>query len=514
MAGLAAVMLTAVAVPASAAVQQGAKPAVSGRAAQAPPPVIPVTPPGEHPKTVITFAWGGGWASQMQTLSVFRHYHMHATYFVPTGLVCTKSNAQCGHSPYLTLGDIRTIASYGNEIGGLSVLHQNLTTIPVAEAKREVCDDRMNLFHWGFQPTDFAYPFAAENATIERITRQCGYNAGLGAGELRGGGQCNLCAYAETLPPQTPMLVRAPDEVNAFKHHYWTLSTYKSIVRGAQGHDGGWIFLTIHSICKQACAYGITLGQLRQVLSWLQSQKKYNVQVKTMRQVIGGPVRPAVAGPAPRRLPYPGVANSKLVKTTTTKQGPLPVCFQRASYGRNSTSFSYSPAGGPNGDPTETVRVTKWASGGAKLLPVMDLGACSPTVTGGRQYTVGVWYKSSNPTQIEIYCRNQLGDWFYWTTSPGFAATDSWKQASFTTPFVPAGITAMSFGLTANGNITITSTAYSIGPAKSRRALVLLGFFVFAVVAGALITRGQLRYRKHIRAEELAAAQEHAGLGA
>jgi hypothetical protein len=395
------------------------------------------------------------------------------------------------------------------------VLHQDLTTVSAAEAKREVCDDRDNLLHWGFQATDFAYPYAAENSAVERLTRQCGYNGALGAGELRGGGQCNLCAYAETLPPQDPMLVRAPDEVNAFKNHYWTLATFKSIVRGAQGHEGGWIFFTIHSICKRACAYGITLPQLRQVLAWLSSQGKYNVKVETMHKVIGGRVRPAVAGPAPRRLPYPGVANAKLTKTITTKNtGPVPVCFQTAHYGRNTTHFTYSPAGGPNGDPTETVSITKWVSGGAKLLPQMDLGTCSPAVTGDRQYTVSIWYKSSSPTQIEIYCRNQLGYWSYWTTSPAFAATNSWKQASFTTPFVPAGMTAISFGLTANSNITITSTAYSIGPAKSRRALVLLGFFIFAVVAGALITRGQLRYRKHLRAEELAAAQEHAGLRA
>jgi peptidoglycan/xylan/chitin deacetylase (PgdA/CDA1 family) len=496
-------MLAVVADPASAAVTQGARPAVSGHAAQSPPATT------VDAKTVVTFAWGGGLASQMATLPVFRQYGMHATYFVPSGLVCTKSNSQCGSSPYLTLSDIKAIAADGNEIGGLSVLHRNLTQMSHAEAKREICDDRMNLFQWGFRPTDFAYPFAAENPAIEQLTRQCGYTGGLGAGELRGGGGCDQCAYAETLPPKDPMLVRAPDEVNALKP-YWTLPTYKSVVRGAQSHGGGWIFLTIHSICKTSCTYGISLAQLHQVLSWLRSQKRNGVKVETMHQVIGGTVRPAVAGPVAHARPYPGVANSRLAQTAT--QGG-PACFQQAAYGRNDTNFSYSATGGPDGDATETVRITKWVSGGAKLLPDMDLGSCAPAVTAGRQYTLGAMYKSSSPTQIEVYCRNQLGNWVYWTTSPVFPATDSWKGASFTTPFVPAGITAVSFTLTANSNVTLTSTAYTLGPAKSRRALVLLGFLIFALVAGAFIARGQIRYRKHTRAE-MAAAEEHSGVGA
>ena len=515
-------MLLAIAAgPAWAGAAQGARPAkASGQAAgqpagpdAGPGAVAPQAVKGKrataHARTVVTFAWGGGWANQMPSLPIFRQYGMHATYFVPTGLMCTKTRAECASpSPYLTLPDIRKIASYGNEIGGLSVLHRNLTQVPAAEAAREICNDRANLFRWGFRPTNFAYPFAAENPQIEQLTRQCGYNGALGAGELRGDHQCIGCAWAETLPPKDPMLVRAPIEVNSTGTD-WTLHTYQSIVRNAQRHGGGWIFFTIHNLCNSECAYGITAPELRDVLAWLRSQAKDNIKVETMRQVIGGPVRPAVAGPATRRVPSPGVINSRLARTWSN--GASPACFQRADYGRHNASFTYGPTGGPGGAATETLRITNWVSGGAKLLPEMDLGACAPPCTAGRRYTAGVWYKSTRPTQIELYYRNQAGAWLYWTASPAFPATSSWKKAAWTTPATPPGATAVSFGLTAASNITLTSTAYSLRPAKDYHGLVLLGSLAFVIVAAGLIARGQLRYRKHVRAEaELAAEQDSA----
>jgi len=509
-AALAAALLTIAAGPAWAGVARVAAPAAPGQAAGQLVAHAPATKHAKSPhgETVVTFAWGGGRADQMQALPIFREFGMHATYFIPSGLVCTQSSASCTHSPYLSLPDIHKIASYGNEVGGLSVLHRDLTLMPAAEAQREVCNDRMNLLHWGFHPTDFAYPFAAENPQVAQLTRRCGYNAGLGAGELRGAGACNACALAETIPPQNPMLVRAPEEVSATKGRYWSVATYQDIVTNVRNHGGGWIFFTIHDVCSKACLYGVTPHELRTVLGWLHSQRSHNVRVETMRQVIGGPVRPAVAGPVARPVPSPGVVNAKLTTATNAKRN-APLCFQHADYGQNDAKFDYSPSGGPHGEGTVTVRITKWATGGAYFLPKMDLGQCSPQVSPGRQYTVGAWYKSNHTTQLAVYYRNQVGDWLYWTTSTAFPATSSWSKASWTTPPAPAGATAVTFGLTAGANMTVTSTAYNMAPAQTHRALVLLGSLLFVLVAAALITRGQLRYRKHIREEIAAEEQRH-----
>ncbi len=137
-----------------------------------------------HAPTVVTFTWGGGLADQMGALPVFRRYRMHATFYVPSGLVCQPSvSPGCTRFPYLTLSEVRQIAADHNEIGGLSVEHIPLTGLPAAEAQREICDDRVNLTRWGFRVTDFAYPFALVNHTLQapraalRLQLRAGYRA-------------------------------------------------------------------------------------------------------------------------------------------------------------------------------------------------------------------------------------------------------------------------------------------------------------------------------------------------
>jgi len=457
--------------------------------------------PASAPKVVVTFAWGGGLADQMPALQMFRRYGMHATYFVPSGLMCTLSQAQCQKSsPYLTIADIREIAADGNEIGGLSVTHQQLTTMPAAEAKREICDDRLNLFRLGFRVTDFAYPYALVSPAVEALTRACGYNAGLGAGTLSGAGLCQRCALAETIPPQDPYNVRTPVEVNSV-NTTWTPRTFESVVTAAQRHGGGWIVFTVHDICATNCNLGTTSAILAAVLTWLHD---HNVAVETMRQVIGGPVRPAVAGPAPPARPAPGVANADLARAS----GRIPACFQPAAYGGSVASFSYRPGAGPHRSAAETVRVTRAGAGNAKLVQAMDLGLCAPPVSPGRAYTAGVWYESSRPAQIDVYRRTALGGWSYWTTSSFFPAATSWRQASWTTPAVPAGTTALSFGLTTNGVGTVTTSDYSLESAKSYKMVIILGVLLFAMVAVSLIARGYYRYMK----AEMAEAETEAAL--
>ena len=455
------------------------------------------------PRVVVTFAWGGGVADQMPSLAMFRRYGMHATYFVPSGLVCTLSQEQCQKvSPYLTINDLHAIAADGNEIGGLSVTHQRLTTMPVAEATREICDDRSNLFRLGFRPIDFAYPFALVSPAIEALTRACGYNAGLGTGTLRGASRCDRCAWAETIPPQDPYNVRTPVEVNTV-HTTWTPITYESIVSDAQRHGGGWIIFTIHDICRTNCSLGTTPAILGAVLKWLHGHRGHNVVVKTMGQVIGGPVRPPVAGPSPRPLPPPGVVNGDLAQAA----GALPACFQKVDYGATAASFSYEPGGGPHGSAAETIIVTRTGGAGyANLVQAMDLGRCAPPVSPGNAYSAGAWYKSSQPTRIEIYRRTSLGGWAYWTTSPVFPASASWRQATWTTPAVPPGTTAISFGLAADGIGAISTSNYSLKLARSYKLLIMLGILLFAIVAAGLISRGYYRYNKFMKAEAEALA--------
>lgn len=479
----------------------GAAGAAAGRAASPTTSRVP-SAAAPVPKTVVTFAWGGGNASQMPSLPLFRQYGMHATYYIPSGLVCFPSKIMnCARSQYLTLADLHKIAADGNEIGGLSVGHIQLDSLPNAEAKREICNDRANLAGWGFTVTDFAYPFAVEHSRAETLLKQCGYNSGLGAGQVAGAGICESCGlFAETIPPRDPMLIRAPVEVNASPVH-WTPRTFESIVQRAQQHGGGWIVFLIHDICPGYCKYGITRPQLQQVLAWMDRHRHSGpgLRVETVRQVIGGTDKPVVKGPVPPKIGGTGVINANL----TNGSGGRPMCFQPADYGSNSVRFSYQQGAGPGGTGAETVSMTRATSGDAKLLQQTDLGECSPSVTAGHAYLIGAAYKSSAPTQFDLYYRNRIGAWTYWTSSPRFGPTAAWKRVSWTTPAAPAGATAVSFGLALGEPGQVTTTGYSLAAAPANLAVMFtflaVGLLIVVPFVGWKAWR--LRLAGHRRAE-------------
>src|SRR5690242_20804473 len=59
----------------------------------------------------------------------------------------------------------------GNEIAGHTLTHAHLKHLKAADAKHEVCGDRVNLYNHGFQPTSFAYPFGEFDAGVQQIVQ-------------------------------------------------------------------------------------------------------------------------------------------------------------------------------------------------------------------------------------------------------------------------------------------------------------------------------------------------------
>jgi hypothetical protein len=81
-----------------------------------------------------------------------------------------------------------------------------------------------------------------------------------------------------------------------------------------------------------------------------------------------------------------------------------------------------------------------------------------------------VWYKGnwswsgSSPTKVSIatYYRNAAGAWVYWQSSPLYAPSSSWNLAYFASAPLPAGATAISFGLTMSGPGSLTTDDYAL----------------------------------------------------
>ncbi|QWT25428.1 polysaccharide deacetylase family protein [Subtercola sp. PAMC28395] len=410
------------------------------------PSPTPTATAAPKPQTVVSLTFDDGNADQQAAANTMAQYKLKGTFFINSGFV--------GGANYFTVANLTSLAAAGNEIGGHTVSHPDLTTLSSDEAKRQVCNDRINLTNWGFTPVSFAYPYASTNAAVQKIVSDCGYNSARGLGDLRSRFGCAGCAYAETIPPASKFITKALDEVDST----WTLKDLQDSVTNAE-KTGGWVQFTFHHVCATTCdPLGLTITPtlFAQFAAWLAPRATTNNTVtKTVAQVIGGAVKPVVAGPivAPAAAGVNGLKNPGM-ETFNPATG-LPSCWMIGGYGTNTAVFA---TGSPThtGTGAEAITMSSYASGDAKLLPQFDLGDCAPTVVPGHTYSLRSWYNSSVVTQYAVYLRDSIGVWRYWTSSPWFAASPTYAQAIWTTPTIPTGMTGISFGLSIflNGKIT------------------------------------------------------------
>jgi hypothetical protein len=227
--------------------------------------------------------------------------------------------------------------------------------------------------------------------------------------------------------------------------------------------------------------------------------------VKTVQQVIGGTFKPAVQdGPqAPAAAGVNALSDPWL--TSTNASTGFPTCMQPGGWGSNTVAWATNtsvPPGAPAGSQSETLTVSNYSSGDAKLLPTLDLGTCSPTVVPGNSYTVSVQYESTAISQFALYYRTTNGAWAYWTSSPWLAAASAWTTATFTTPAVPAGVNGVTFGLALIANGTLTTNDYSFVLPVAGAAAARPGTVTTRLVAAAVTRPNSVRapHRKRVHA--------------
>jgi hypothetical protein len=397
---------------------------------------------------VVTLTFDDGTADQMTVLSILQAQGLKGTFFINSGTI--------GLPGYLTLGNLQSIAAAGNEIGGHTVTHPDLATLPADEVARQICDDRAQLTLWGFPMRDFAYPFASTTNAVEAAVQACGYNSARMLGDIQSQVGCTGCGFAETIPPADPYYTKALDEFDPS----WTLQNLENAVTNAE-RRGGWLQFTFHTICGTGSCDSLAISPtlLTQFTSWLAARTSRGTVVKTVADVIGGTVKPVVTGPV-ANPPVTGSSSVTNAGLETTAAG-LPSCWWNATYGTNSPAFSLvSP--GHTGSVADRIVMSGYSSGDAKLLPVFDLGSCAPTVTPARSYSLRTWYTSDVVTQFAVYLRTTQGGWQYWTSSPWFGPASQWTQAEWTTPAIPAGYNGISFGLSIFSNGTLTTDDYEL----------------------------------------------------
>ncbi len=451
----------------------------------------PAAPAPGRP-TVVPLPFDDGTADQLAAARILHRYGMAGTFFVITGAV--------GAPHYMTLANLRELVANGNEIGAHTVSHLDLPATTAAEARRQACVSRAILTRWGFPVTSFAYPDGAASRGVEAIVRDCGFSAARIAAGLASEG-CPRCAAAETMPPADRYAVRSPGQVQSGT----TLADLERSVLAVQRGGGGWLPLVFHHVCPAACGVlSIRDATFTAFVRWLAGQRSHGVVVKTMHQVLGGPVRPAVAVPAARphgivnaSMAKPGAVAAANLDLKTPDRSGAPFCWMEGGYGQNKARWQRI-RDARTGRFAERLTVTGYRSGGAEFLQLFDLGGCALPVSPGRSYELSARYRGTVTTQFSVYYRNAAGRWQYWTSSPYFPPAADWTQADWRTPPVPAGFSGLSFGLSAFSNGTLITDGYRFVPAPAPTQVTVARLMLLAVLlaVAVAVTRWLLRRRR------------------
>jgi peptidoglycan/xylan/chitin deacetylase (PgdA/CDA1 family) len=156
----------------------------------------------------------------------------------------------------------------------------------------------------------------------------------------------------------------------------------------------------------------------------------------------------------------PGVNALKNPSLETNGADGFPQCWIGAGYGTNTPVWT-RVTDAADGTYAQKLELTSRTDGDAKLIASWDSGNCAPLVTAGSTYTLSAAYKSDATTFFTLYRQDAAGNWAYWTQSPTFAASAAYTTATWTSPPVPDGTRAVTFGLTLDSVGTLTTDNYS-----------------------------------------------------
>jgi peptidoglycan/xylan/chitin deacetylase (PgdA/CDA1 family) len=244
----------------------------------------------------VSLTWDDNYASQWLYLRpLLLAHNMRATLYVET------NDTNNGFSCCMTWAQVQTMYAEGNDIGGHTVNHVDLTdpSTTRAQKKAEVCDGRTDLINHGIpDPQSFAYPFGAFNADAEAIVRECGFVSARVAGGISSSNTTPGPPWVETMPPADPYAIRAIDvDANADKQ----LSHMQNFVTAAAIHGGGWVPMLFHDICHEGASdfsecmghFGVRDTVLDQFMTWLGKAGQpggapAGTTVKTVAQVVNG----------------------------------------------------------------------------------------------------------------------------------------------------------------------------------------------------------------------------------
>ncbi|MFI2202202.1 galactose oxidase-like domain-containing protein [Streptomyces sp. NPDC020192] len=139
----------------------------------------------------------------------------------------------------------------------------------------------------------------------------------------------------------------------------------------------------------------------------------------------------------------------------------MPYCWEKAGWGDNDFTFE-TTSDAHSGTSAMKVTLTRRVSGDRKAM-VTETTECAPVVTAGKQYDLGLWYKTTTPdANITLFRHDTTAGWQYWTDLKTLDMASTWTQATVRTPEIPAGTDQITWGVSVYGTGSATTDDYTM----------------------------------------------------
>ncbi|MGW7821335.1 galactose oxidase-like domain-containing protein [Streptomyces puniciscabiei] len=139
----------------------------------------------------------------------------------------------------------------------------------------------------------------------------------------------------------------------------------------------------------------------------------------------------------------------------------MPYCWEKSGWGDNDFTFE-TTSDAHSGARAMKVTLTRRVDGDRKAL-ITESTDCAPGVTAGKQYDLGLWYKTTTPdANVTLFRHDTTAGWQYWTDLKTLDMASAWTQATVRTPEVPAGTDRITWGVSVYGTGSATTDDYTM----------------------------------------------------
>ncbi|MGW3207334.1 galactose oxidase-like domain-containing protein [Streptomyces sp. NPDC001135] len=145
----------------------------------------------------------------------------------------------------------------------------------------------------------------------------------------------------------------------------------------------------------------------------------------------------------------------------TAGTGDMPYCWEKAGWGDNDFTYE-TTSDAHSGAKAMKVTLTRRVDGDRKAM-FLESTDCAPAVGVGKQYDLGLWYKTTTPdANVTLFRHDSTTGWQYWTDVKTLQMASDWTRATVRTPEIPAGTDRITWGVSVYGTGSATTDDYTM----------------------------------------------------